>query len=153
MYTIKQVTGEDILVRYNELKREIDKALEHSDGEWTAAQIVEAAIKEPLMYHVWEVLMDGSPVAIATTRVIEYNNFTSLHIITLGGSDVYDDLPDITNSFEKMVSEYEHIDYLEFTGRRGFIKQLNKVGWNEMYVTMRKNLNASRSVTASTQEN
>jgi len=140
MYEIKQIEGEDILIRYNELKIEIDKALEHSDGEWTAAQIVEAAIKDPTMYHLWEILMDGSPVAIATTRIINYNNFTSLHIITLGGIDIYFDMPDLITNFEEMVKEYEHIDYLEFTGRRGFIKQLNKVGWKEMYVTMRKNL-------------
>jgi hypothetical protein len=140
MYDIKQIEGEDILVRYNELKREINKALEHSDGEWTAAQIVEAAIKEPTMFHLWEVLMDGSPVAIATTRVIIYNSFTSLHIITLGGSEIYADMPNLITKFEKMVKEYEHIDYLEYTGRRGFIKQLTKVGWNEMYVTMRKHL-------------
>jgi hypothetical protein len=140
MYEIKQIKGEDILIRYNSLKQEIDKALEHSDGEWTAAQIVEAAIKEPTMFHLWEVLMDGSPVAIATTRVITYNNFTSLHIITLGGSEIYADMPYLITEFEKMVKEYEHIDYLEYTGRRGFIKQLTKVGWNEMYVTMRKHL-------------
>jgi hypothetical protein len=140
MYEIKQIEGEDILIRYNELKIEIDKALEHSDGEWTAAQIVEAAIKDPTMYHLWEILMDGSPVAIATTRIINYNNFTSLHIITLGGIDIYLDMPDLVTDFEEMVKEYEHIDYLEYTGRRGFIKQLNKVGWKEMYVTMRKNL-------------
>ncbi len=81
MYEIKQITGEDILIRYNNLKHEIDRALEHSDGEWTAAQIVEAAIKEPMMYHIWEIIKDGSPVAIGTTRVITYNSFTSLHII------------------------------------------------------------------------
>jgi len=140
MYEIKQIKGEDILIRYNSLKQEIDKALEHSDGEWTAAQIVEAAIKEPTMFHLWEVLMDGSPVAIATTRVITYNSFTSLHIITLGGSEIYADMPYLITEFEKMVKEYEHIDYLEYTGRRGFIKQLTRVGWNEMYVTMRKHL-------------
>lgn len=140
MYEIKQIENEDILIRYNELSVEIDRALEHSDGEWTAAQIVEHAIKEPTMYHLWEVLMDGSPVAIATTRIIIYNNFTSLHIITLGGKEIYGEMPNLITEFEDMVREYEHIDYLEYTGRRGFIKQLTKVGWNEMYVTMRKHL-------------
>jgi hypothetical protein len=140
MYEIKQIVGEDILIRYNNLKREISRALKHSDGEWTAVQIVEAAIKEPMMYHIWEVLMDGSPVAIATTRIITYNNFTSLHIITLGGSEIYEEMPYLITKFEKVIKEYEHIDYLEYTGRRGFIRQLNKVGWEEKYVTMRKNL-------------
>ncbi len=140
MYEIKQIVGEDILIRYNDLKVEIDKALEHSNGEWTATQIVEMAIKESQIFHIWEIIKDGSPVAIGTTRVINYNNFTSLHIITLGGADIYFDMPDLITDFEEMVKKYEHIDYLEYTGRRGFIKQLTKVGWSEMYVTMRKKL-------------
>jgi len=140
MYTIKQIVGEDILVRYNELKVEIDKALDHSDGEWTAAQVVEAAIRDPNMFHIWEVLKDDSPICIATSRVITYNNFNSLHIITLGGSEIYAQMPDLITEFEQMIKKYEEIDYLEYTGRRGFVKQLNKVGWTERYTTMRKNL-------------
>jgi len=55
MYEIKQIADEDVLIRYNKLKHEIDKALEHSDGEWTAAQIVQRVISEPTMFHIWEV--------------------------------------------------------------------------------------------------
>ena len=140
MYEIKQITGEDILIRYAEIKIEIDRALAPSDGEWTSVQVVSAAIKNPDNYHIWDIIRDGKTIAIGSTRIIHYNNFTSLHIITLGGSDLYDDMPDLVTDFEKMVKEYEHIDYLEYTGRRGFIKQLTKVGWNERYVVMRKHL-------------
>jgi hypothetical protein len=45
-----------------------------------------------------------------------------------------------------MVKEYEHINVLEFTGRRGFVKQLIKVGWSERYTTMRKNLKGDNNV-------
>ena len=140
MYEIKQVEGEDILIRYNELKKEMNKALEHSSGEWTAAQIVAKAISEPHMFQVWEILKDGYPIAIGSTRVLNYNNFVALHIITLGGSKMYDDMPQLITEFEKMIKEYESIDVLEFTGRRGFIKQLTTVGWKERYTTMRKSL-------------
>ncbi len=146
MYSIKQVVGEDILIRYNDLKVQIDRALEHSDGEWTSAQIVHQAVSDPSMFHIWEVLKDGAPIAIGTTRVIEYNNFTSLHIITLGGSDVYSQIPSLVTEFERMVKKYENIDFLEYTGRRGLIKQLTTVGWKEMYVTMRKNLKENLDV-------
>jgi len=144
MVGIRQLKSEEIFLRYKELKTEIDKALFYSDGEWTSQQIIEAAVKEPLMFHVWEVLINDKLVAIGTTRVISYNNFTSLHIITLGGSDIYDDLPETLNEFANMISEYEHIDYLEFTGRKGFVKQAGKAGWEEKYVTMRKNLKENK---------
>ena len=132
--------GEDLLIRYSSIKHKIDSALKYSDGEWTSEQIITSVIKDPIMFHVWEILLNGAPIAMATTRVITYNNFTSLHIMTLGGDDIYNDMPDLITNFEDMVKKYEHIDYLEFTGRRGFIKQLNKVGWEEKYVVMRKNL-------------
>ena len=140
MYKIKQIEGEDILLRYNNIKIELERALEHSSGEWTAVQIVESAIREPAMFHIWEVLEDNLPVAIASTRVIEYMNFTSLHISTLGGENIRDDLQELILIFENMIKQYPGIDFLEYTGRRGFIKQLTKVGWEEKYTTMRKSL-------------
>jgi len=146
MYSIKQIVGEDILTRYNEIKVELDKALEYSDGEWTAAQIVAKAISEPGMFHLWELTRDGEPIVIGSTRISEYNNFTSLHIMTLGGRDLYDDMPELTLELEKIIKKYEHIDFMEYTGRRGFIKQLSKIGWKEQYVVMRKNLKENLDV-------
>jgi hypothetical protein len=140
MYEIKQVMGEDILIRYSDLKKELERALEHSSGEWTAAQIAAKAISEPHMFQIWEIQKDNHWIGIASTRVMYYNNFVALHIITLGGSNMYDDMPELITKFEEMVKQYENIDILEFTGRRGFIKQLNTVGWKERYTTMRKSL-------------
>ena len=48
--------------------------------------------------------------------------------------------------FENMVKKYENIDVLEYTGRRGFIKQLSTVGWEEKYTTMRKSLKENLDV-------
>mgnify|MGYP001073024571 FL=1 len=140
MYEIKQVVGEDILIRYNSLKVEIDRAMEHSDGEWNASQIVTKCITDPVNFHIWEVCIDGSPVAIASTRVMYYNSFTALHITTLGGSGLYNHLTDLIEEFEAKVRGYKNIDFLEYTGRKGFLKQLTKSGWRETYTTMRKDI-------------
>lgn len=140
MYEIKQIEGEDILLRYNNIKIELERALEHSSGEWTAVQVVQNAIANPAMFHIWEILEDNLPIAIASTRVIEYMNFTSLHIMTLGGEDIKENIPELITIFEDMIRKYEGIDLLEYTGRRGFVKQLTKVGWEEKYTTMRKSL-------------
>lgn len=140
MYEINRIEGEEILLRYAEIKREVERALDHSDGEWNAEQIITSAITHPLEFQIFEAKVDGVLKAIASTRVIGYKNFTAFHIITLGGSEIYEDMPGLIQYFEEMVREYEHLDYLEFTGRRGFVKQLTKVGWTERYVTMRKHL-------------
>lgn len=139
-YTIKQILGEDILLRYKELAEGIDKAIEYTDGEWTSIQLIEACIKQPSLFHVWEVVKGDEVLAIATTRIITYNNFTALCIVTLGGSELYKEMPALITEFEKVVRKYDQIDYLEYAGRRGFVKQLTKVGWTERYTIMRRNL-------------
>ena len=145
MYEIKQIVGEDLLTRFNEIKGNIDTALVHSDGEWTSLQIVQEAISSPGIFHVWDVLKDGKSVAIATTRFIKYNSFNSIHIITLGGI-AQGDFPSWANQFEEMIKDFPQVDFLEFTGRRGLVKGLSNVGWNERYTTMRKQIKGDNNV-------
>lgn len=146
MYTIKQILDEGLLLRFDEIKNKIDKALVYSDGEWTSYQIVKQAIASPGLFQVWDILdKRGQSVAIATTRFLEYNSFNSIHIITLGGI-ANGDFPLWAKEFEKIIKEFPQVDYLEFTGRRGLVKGLTKVGWNEKYTTMRKQLKGDNNV-------
>ena len=146
MYTIKQILDEGLLLRFDEIKSKIDKALVYSDGEWTSYQIVKQAIANPGLFQVWDILdKRGQSVAIATTRFLEYNSFNSIHIITLGGI-ANGDFPLWAEEFEKIIKEFPQVDYLEFTGRRGLVKGLTKVGWNEKYTTMRKQLKGDNNV-------
>jgi len=143
---IKQIEGENILLRYKDIKKELDRALEHSDGEWTAIQIVQNAVANPSMFQIWEIQNGNHWIGIASTRVIEYMNFTSLHIITLGGKEIKNHFEELILIFEDMIKKYPGIDLLEYTGRRGFVKQLTKVGWEEKYTTMRKQLKENLDV-------
>lgn len=146
MYTIKQILDEGLLSRFDEIKTKIDKALVYSDGEWTSYQIVKQAIANPGLFQVWDIIdKRGQSVAIATTRFLEYNSFNSIHIITLGGV-ANGDFPLWAEEFEKIIKEFPQVDYLEFTGRRGLVKGLTKVGWNEKYTTMRKQLKGDNNV-------
>jgi len=146
MYTIKQILDEGLLSRFDEIKTKIDKALVYSDGEWTSYQIVKQAIANPGLFQVWDIIdKRGQSVAIATTRFLEYNSFNSIHIITLGGI-ANGDFPLWAEEFEKIIKEFPQVDYLEFTGRRGLVKGLTKVGWNEKYTTMRKQLKGDNNV-------
>ena len=136
---IVQVVGEDILTKYNQLKPMIDSALVHSSGEWTTQQIIQGAISDPQNMHVWEVFDSGELVAVGTTRLIRYNNFVSMHIITLGGKTM-GKFPEWTTKFTEMMKKFPQIDCLEFTGRRGLLKPLERAGWLERYTTMRLSL-------------
>ena len=136
MYTIQRIVGEDLLLNYKIIKTKLEKALEYSDGERSAAQIILNSVSQPQIYQIWQIFNDGKGVALGSTRVVQYEGFTALHIITLAG-ETDGNLSEWSAIFEEEMKE-QPIDMLELTGRRGFVKQLEKAGWSERYTTMRK---------------
>ena len=136
MYTIQRILGETLLLNYEVIRNELQKALEYSDGDRNAAQIILDSISNPQIYQIWAVFQDGNRVALGSTRVVQYAGFRALHIITLAG-ETDGDLSEWAAIFEEEMKE-QPIDMLELTGRKGFVKQLEKAGWTERYTTMRK---------------
>ena len=136
MYTIKRILGEDLLLDYEVIKNELQKALEYSDGDRNATQIILDSISNPQIYQIWGVYSDSNRVALGSTRVVKYAGFRALHIITLAG-ETDGNLSEWAAIFEEEMKE-QPIDMLELTGRKGFVKQLEKAGWTERYTTMRK---------------
>ena len=138
MYTIQRILGENLLLNYEVIRNELQKALEYSDGDRNAAQIILDSISNPQIYQIWGVYKDSNRVALGSTRVVKYAGFRALHIITLAG-ETDGDLSEWAAIFEKEMEE-QPIDMLEITGRRGFVKQLKEAGWTERYTTMRKSI-------------
>ena len=136
MYTIQRILGEDLLINYQFIKTELEKALEYSDGDRNAPQIILDSISNPQIYQIWAVFKDGNRVALGSTRVVQYAGFRALHIITLAG-ETDGNLSEWAAIFEEEMKE-QPIDMLELTGRKGFVKLLEKAGWTERYTTMRK---------------
>ena len=136
MYTIQRILGENLLLNYQIIKTELEKALEYSDGDRSAPQIILDSISNPQIYQIWQIFKEGKGVALGSTRVVQYAGFRALHIITLAG-ETDGDLSEWAAIFEEEMKE-QPIDMLELTGRRGFVKQLKEAGWTERYTTMRK---------------
>jgi len=136
MYIIERIAGENLLLNYERVKVALEKALEYSDGERNATEIILSSISEPGIFQIWQIFKDGKGVALGSTRVVHYDTFTALHIITLAG-ETDGNLTEWAAIFEQEMKE-QPIDMLELTGRRGFVKQLEKAGWTERYTTMRK---------------
>ena len=136
MYTIQRIVGENLLLNYQTIKTELEKALEYSDGDRNATQIILDSISQPQIYQIWQIFNEGNGVALGSTRVVQYEGFRALHIITLAG-ETDGNLSEWAAIFEEEMKE-QPIDMLELTGRRGFVKQLEKAGWSERYTTMRK---------------
>ena len=138
MYTIQRIVGENLLLNYQTIKTELEKALEYSDGDRNASQIILDSISNPQIYQIWQIFKEGKGVALGSTRVVKYAGFRALHIITLAG-ETDGNLSEWAAIFEEEMKE-QPIDMLELTGRKGFVKQLEKAGWTERYTTMRKTI-------------
>ena len=82
MYGIERITGENLLLNYKIIKTKLEKALEYSDGDRSAAQIILNSVSQPQIYQIWQIFNDGKGVALGSTRVVQYEGFTALHIIT-----------------------------------------------------------------------
>ena len=138
MYKIDRIVGEDLLNNFQAIKQKLETALEYSDGERSAAQIILDSVTNPGIYQIWNISKDDQGVALGSTRVVQYTGFTALHIITLAG-ETDGDLSEWAAMFEEEMKE-QPIDMLELTGRKGFVKQLEDAGWTERYTTMRKRI-------------
>jgi len=104
MYTIQRILGENLLLNYEVIRNELQKALEYSDGDRNAAQIILDSISNPQIYQIWGVYKDSNRVALGSTRVVKYAGFRALHIITLAG-ETDGDLCEWAAIFEKEMEE------------------------------------------------
>ena len=136
-YDIIRLDMEDVLSRYNLIKVSIDRALSYSSGEWTTSQIIRNCIADPSYYQIWEVVENGETQGFGSTRVIDYPNFTAMHVMTFSGR-TSEDFQKWSERWDEILKEHPNIDIVELTGRRGWVKKLEKLGYTERYTTMRK---------------
>ena len=144
MYTVKIMEQEECLKRWGEIEPCLAKALVHSRGEWTPTEIMREVMRDPTQFHIWDIKANtGETVAFGSTRINRYNRYSSLHVITLanveGNKALFKDYIGIVSKVEEKAKE-AGLQRMEFTGRKGWLKVLNKVGYNEQYVTMDKEL-------------
>lgn len=144
MYTVKIMEHEECLKRWNEIEPCITKALKHSRGEWTSTEIMREVMRDPSNFHIWDIKnSNDETVAFSSSRINHYNRYKALHIITLGNTEGN---PSSFEEYKEIVSKVEDkakeagLQRLEFTGRKGWLKVLNKLGYKPQYVTMDKEL-------------
>jgi len=142
MYDIRMLTQDECLDRWSVIKPYLDRALDFSRGEWDPLEILKSILKEPTIFHLWEISNeDNKVIAIASTRAMNYGKFSALHIITLANVDTGEDIEwedyqeEALKPVMKMARE-AGLDRIEFTGRRGWLRKLKNIGWKEQYITM-----------------
>jgi len=142
MFDIRMVAPNECIKKWGDISHLLNQALSHSRGEWTTDDILKNVLNDPINFHIWEVNNEaGDVVAIASTRIINYNHFDSLHIIALTAveNDEFDKWEDYaTEALEALVVRVKKagLERVEFTGRKGWMRRLKPLGWTEQYITM-----------------
>lgn len=80
---------------------------------------------------------DGSIVGFMTTSVSEYDDTKMLQVRMLSG-DRFDEWIDMAQNTLDQIAMDNDCDGMELIGRRGWIRKLARLGWEEAYVTAEK---------------
>ncbi len=115
----------------------LERASRTNDGLFSPENI-EASIKTG-EYILWVVLDGKDVIAAATTRVIQYPRRKALAIDWLGGSRMKEWIDDINAAFFKH-AEFNGCSHVECCGPRAWGRVLGKFGWNQVYVTYRREI-------------
>jgi hypothetical protein len=137
MFDIRMLGQDECIDNWEDIRQHLDKALVHSQGEWTANDILKRVLSDANHFHVWEVVNDkGVRVALASTRIVNYNHYDILRIFTLAnvGESKWGDYQEeaLTKLAEK--ARDGGLKRIEFIGRKGWEKQLK--GWDFLHITM-----------------
>lgn len=142
MIEIVRLSEKDAIYYWSGIKDLIQKGLDRTDGEYSVENY-----KEYIECEYWQlwIALDTATQnikAIAITEIIEYPNFNELLIRLIAGQDrkIWMNLVNQQNTFIDYAIK-NNCKRLVMNGRKGWLKVLNKLNWNEGYTVMTKEIN------------
>ena len=113
----------------------IAKGLEYSEGRFTVASILDDLLNDKRQ--LWVVVNEESEeiVCAAITYVSKYPAREFLTVMVLGGTQLKGWIADLVDTFKRFADDVG-ADGMEFTGRKGWIRALRKLGWEPKMTVM-----------------
>lgn len=112
----------------------VSAACEYADGLIEARHILDEI--ERAERQLWVVCLDGTPAAVATTRIdVHPTGIRVLSVPTVGGSGMDLWLGPLVDTLRRYARAQGCVG-LEGCGRRGWTRALKKHGWQERCVTV-----------------
>jgi len=137
VFDIRILSQDECIDSWGFISKYLSKALSHGRGEWTANDILKRVLKDSSNFHIWEVTNDEKQVvAIASTRIVNYNHYDVLRLFTLAntGIEKWSDYQEEALSKLAEKAKEAGLKRIEFIGRKGWEKQLQ--GWDFLHITM-----------------
>jgi len=116
----------------------LKKATDTRDGQYHPFDIFDKLVDGELQ--LWGIFSDEKElIAVLTTRVCQYRNSRALSIDWLGGSQMKTWLPQVIETL-KNFAKHNGCSSLEGRGRSGWVRALEKYGWEKDYIAIKMEL-------------
>lgn len=117
----------------------IEKALEHSEGEYDLVDVEHGLLSG--RYESWIAVADDEVKAVAITEVVQHPNYRELLIKHIGGKDKNIWMtPEWQDRTFSQYAKDTGCKNLVMFGRKGWKRVLDKLGWKESYTIMKKEI-------------
>lgn len=116
----------------------LEKAIATADGRYSLESVYNEFVSGALA--LWVVLDDARPIAALTTRVVDFPCKRVLSVDWIAGSRMAEWLPQTNAIFRDYAKSYG-CRQIEGRGRKGWLRELTKHGWELDYMAYRMELN------------
>lgn len=112
----------------------LEKAVATAGGRYSVESVYTEIVAGNLA--LWIVMDDAKPIAALTTRVIDFPLKRTLSVDWIAGERMAEWLPRVNELFTEYAKSYG-CTQLEGRGRKGWLRELSKLGWEQDYVAYR----------------
>lgn len=137
IYTLSKVVCAGLSLRYWEfVKHELERALKDEYNRTSINDVYQMIERKEAQ--LWA-LHDDFTKAVMVTEIINYKNLRAVRIWLVTGKDLNSWLDTLIETVSAWAKE-NGCTVMEFTGRKGWEKVLNKKGFNDSKISMTKPL-------------
>ena len=132
---MRNLSKDELALRWAEIKPYIDRAVEHGIGECTSMDMFLGAMAGK--YECWEAIIDGKTMSFGMARINTFQQHDQLQIVTASGEgwDLYG--PEAL-AYAEDVAKQTGCKYVTVWGRPGWTKKMKPLGYKHTYTVMTK---------------
>ncbi len=131
--SLKLVPFEEITKVWFDVEQYISRGCEHTDGKMNACDVLVDCLSNKMQ--LWVVYNKRNKISGAmATQIVDYHRSRRVIICGLGA----DDFKDVADGWEQVKSwaRANHADNVEIIGRKGWIRVLDKLGFEPKHILM-----------------
>lgn len=136
-YSVSPVVKRFVPYYWDFVEKYIRAALEHANGEMTAADVKTRCEENDMQ--LWVINRSGVAVGACTTELVDYPRLRRVRVVTLGGEN-FDDWGELLTQMLSGWGAENGAHQIEAYVRKGFSRKLTGLGYAESYVTMCKDI-------------